>query len=53
MVFLFIKTYSSVNQLSLNYNKLGDNEKNMMYLSEGLKINTSIEKLNLGHNKLG
>jgi len=34
-------------------NNLGGNEKNMIHLSEALKINTTIEKLNLRHNDLG
>jgi len=34
-------------------NNLGTNEKNMLYISKALKINTSIEISNLNENNLG
>lgn len=39
--------------LDLYGNNIGDNEKNMIYLNEALRINNSIKELNLGFNYLG
>jgi len=53
VVFLFIKTLSSRKAFYLKDRNLGVNENNMMYLSECLKVNTSIQILNINNNNLG
>ncbi len=47
------KGAEDVEQLYLRNNKLGDNKNNMIYITEGLKFNTSIQTSYLRNNKLG
>jgi len=52
----FLKLISfdpTIKVLDLQYNELGSNEKNMLYLKEALQNNNSIKELNLSENNLG
>ncbi len=53
IVYLISKYLLLINGLYLSWNNLGENILNMMYLTEGLKMNTSIETLVFWNCKLG
>ena len=48
----FIKNNSTIFHLVLFNNSIGKNTENLKYLSEGLKVNSSILYLNLLYNNI-